>query len=71
MPPGPRPVPLVISAAQHAVLTAMLRRSTCPQALALRAKILLVGSLLLPDETIERVAAPEPVKQRLERRGWR
>lgn len=31
----------------------------------------LVGSLLLPDEAVDRMAAPEPVKQGLERRGWR
>ena len=31
----------------------------------------LVGTLLLADEAVERAAAPEPVKQGLERRGWR
>ena len=41
MSPGPAPAPLAVSPAQQAVLTALLRRSSCPQALALRARIIL------------------------------
>ncbi len=41
MPPGPAPAPLAVSLAQQGVLTALLRRASCPQALALRARIVL------------------------------
>ncbi len=41
MPPGPTPAPLTVSPTQHVVLTALLRRSSCPQALALRVRIVL------------------------------
>ncbi len=70
MPPGPRPVPLVISAAQHAVLTAMLRRSTCPQALALRAKILLGSSAGQRNEPLARTVGCTPKTVRKWRGRW-
>lgn len=44
MPPGPAPLPLTVSPAQQAVLTALLRRSSCPQALALRVQIVLAAA---------------------------
>ena len=40
MSPGPAPAPLTVSSAQQAVLTALRRRSSCPQALALRVQII-------------------------------
>jgi len=44
MSPGPTPVPVSVSPAQQAVLTALLRRSSCPQALALRVQIVLAAA---------------------------
>ncbi len=44
MSPGPAPLPLIVSLAQQAVLTALLRRSSCPQALALRVQIVLAAA---------------------------
>ena len=44
MPPGPTPLPLTVSPAQQAVLAALLRRSSCPQALALRVQIVLAAA---------------------------
>ncbi len=41
MSPGPAPAPIAVSPAQQTVLTALLRRSSCPQALALRVQIIL------------------------------
>ena len=41
MSPGPAPRPIAVTPAQQAVLVALLRRSSCPQALALRARIVL------------------------------
>ena len=38
---GPLAVPVSVTPAQRAVLTALVRRTTCPQALALRARIVL------------------------------
>jgi len=42
--PGPTPAPLPVSPAQRAVLAALLRRSSCPQALALRVQIVLAAA---------------------------
>ncbi len=42
--PGPTPLPLTVSLAQQAVLAALLRRSSCPQALALRVQIVLAAA---------------------------
>ena len=39
--PGPAPIPISVSPAQAAVLTALRRRASCPQALALRVQIIL------------------------------
>lgn len=39
--PGPQPQEVTISAPQQALLEALLRQSSCPQALALRAQIVL------------------------------
>ena len=41
MSPGPAPAPTLVTPAQRAVLAALLRRSSCPQALALRVQIIL------------------------------
>ncbi len=44
MSPGPAPLPLTVSLAQQAVLTALPRRTACPQALALRVQIVLAAA---------------------------
>ena len=44
MSPGPTPLPLTVSPAQQAVPTALLRRSSGPQALALRVQIVLAAA---------------------------
>lgn len=71
MSPGPAPLPLVLSPAQRAVLTALLRRSSCPQAVALRAKILLGAAAGQRNEPLAREVGCTPKTVRKWRRRWR
>ncbi len=71
MSPGPVPLPLVLSAAQQAVLTALLRRASCPQALALRAKILLGAATGQRNEPLARELGCTPKTVRKWRGRWR
>ena len=71
MSPGPQPLPLVLSPAQQAVLTALLRRSSCPQALALRVQILLGGADGRRNEPLARTVGGTPTTVRKWRGRWR
>lgn len=70
MPPGPAPIPLVVSPAQQAVLTALLRRSSCPQALALRARIVLAAATGQRTEPLARQVGCTPHTARKWRGRW-
>ncbi len=71
MSPGPAPLSLVLSAAQRAVLTALLRRASCPQALALRAKILLGAAAGQRNAPLAREFGCTPKTVRKWRGRWR
>ena len=49
---GPQPQTVIVSAPQAAVLEALLRQSTCPQALALRVRIVLGASAGQRNQTL-------------------
>jgi putative transposase len=70
MPPGPTPAPLTVSPAQHAVLTALLRRSSCPQALALRVRIILGAAAAQRNEPLARQVGCSPKTVRKWRARW-
>lgn len=70
MAPGPLPLPLVMSPAQQAALTALLRRSSCPQALALRVKILLGAVVGQRNEPLARAVGCTPTTVRKWRGRW-
>jgi putative transposase len=70
MSPGPAPLPLMLSATQRAVLTALLRRASCPQALALRAKILLGAAAGQRNEPLARELGCTPKTVRKWRGRW-
>ena len=70
MSPGPAPVPLTVSPAQQAVLTALLRRSSCPQALALRARIILGAAAGQRNEPLARQLGCTPNTVRKWRSRW-
>ena len=70
MPPGPAPVPIAVSPAQHAVLIALLRRSSCPQALALRVKIILGAAAGQRNEPLARQVGCTPTTVRKWRGRW-
>ena len=70
MPPGPAPVPLTVSPAQRAVLTALLRRTSCPQALALRARIILAAAGGQRNEPLARQLGCTPQTARKWRSRW-
>jgi len=71
MAPGPLPLPLVLSPAQQAVLTALLRRASCPQALARRVKILLGAVAGQRNEPLARAVGCTPTTVRKGRGRWR
>jgi len=60
-----------MSPAQQAVLTALLRRSSCPQALVLRAKILLGAADGRRNEPLARTVGCTPTTVRKWRGRWR
>jgi len=68
--PGPTPVPLPVSPAQRAVLAALLRRSSCPQALALRVQIVLAAAAGQRNEPLARQLGCTPKTVRKWRSRW-
>jgi len=70
MSPGPAPAPLTVSSAQHAVLTALLRRSSCPQALARRVQIVLGAAAGRRNEPLARQLGCAPNTARKWRSRW-
>jgi putative transposase len=70
MSPGPAPAPITVSPAQQAVLTALLRRSSCPQALALRVQIVLAAAAGQRNEPLARQLGCTPKTVRKWRARW-
>lgn len=68
--PGPAPAPVTVSTAQHAVLAALRRRSSCPQALALRAAIILGAATGERNEPLARRLGCTPKTARKWRGRW-
>jgi hypothetical protein len=67
---GPLAAPIGVTPAQRAVLTALLRRATCPQALALRAKIVLEAAAGGRNEPLARRLDCTPKTARKWRARW-
>ena len=67
---GPLAAPLRVTPAQAAVLTALVRRTTCPQALALRAKIVLAAAVGQRNEPLARQREGTPKTVRKWRARW-
>ena len=70
MAPGPTPLPVTVSPAQQAVLAALLRRSSCPQALALRVQIILAAAAGQRNEPLARQLGCTPATARKWRARW-
>jgi putative transposase len=70
MSPGPTPAPITVSPAQHTVLTALLRRSSCPQALALRIRLVLGAAAGRRNEPLARQLGCAPNTARKWRSRW-
>lgn len=70
MSPGPLPAPITVSPAQQAVLTSLLRRSSCPQALALRVQIVLAAAAGQRNEPLARHLGCTPNTARKWRARW-
>jgi Homeodomain-like domain len=70
MAPGPVPAPITVSPAQRAVLAALLRRTSCPQALALRARIILGAADGQRNEPLARHLGCTPKTARKWRARW-
>ena len=70
MPPGPAPAPITVSPAQQTVLAALLRRSSCPQALALRVRIVLGAAAGQRTEPLARQLGCTPNTARKWRARW-
>lgn len=70
MSPGPAPAPITVSSAQQAVLTALLRRSSCPQALALRVQIILGAATSQRNQPLARRVGCAPNTARKWRSRW-
>lgn len=68
---GPLPAPILVTVAQQAVLTALRRRSSCPQALALRAAIILGAAAGQRNEALARQLGCTPTTIRKWRGRWR
>jgi transposase len=67
---GPLAAPIGVTPAQRAVLTALLRRATCPQALALRARIVLEAAAGARNEPLARRLDCTPKTVRKWRARW-
>jgi putative transposase len=70
MSPGPAPRPVTVSPAQQAVLAALLRRASCPQALALRVQIILAAASGQRNEPLARQVGCTPKTVRKWRSRW-
>ena len=70
MSPGPAPTPIAVSPAQQTVLAALLRRSSCPQALALRVRIILGAASGQRTEPLARQLGCTPKTARKWRSRW-
>jgi putative transposase len=70
MSPGPAPTPLTVTPAQQALLTALLRRPSCPQALVLRAGIVLAAAGGRRNEPLARQVGCTPKTVRKWRSRW-
>jgi putative transposase len=67
---GPQPLILSLSPPQHTVLEALLRQHSCPQALALRARIVLGAAALQRNESLARQLGCTPKTVRKWRARW-
>ena len=67
---GPQPVAISISAAQQAVLERLLRQHTCPQALALRVRIVLRAASGIRNEPLATGLTCSPTTVRKWRARW-
>ena len=67
---GPQPLTLTLSPPQHRVLEALLRQHSCPQALALRARIVLGAAALRRNEPLARHLGCTPKTVRKWRARW-
>ena len=67
---GPLAAPIGVTPAQRAVLTALVRRATCPQALALRARIVLEAAAGRRNEPLARQLGCTPKTARKWRARW-
>jgi len=67
---GPAPAPTLVNPAQRAVLAALLRRSSCPQALALRVQIILGAAAGQRTEPLARQLGCAPNTARKWRARW-
>jgi len=70
MVPGPAPQPITVSSAQQAVLDALLRRATCPQALALRVRIVRAAAAGQRNAALARQVGCTPATARKWRTRW-
>ena len=68
---GPLSAPVVVTPAQQAVLTTLRRRASCPQALALRAAIILGAAAGQRNEPLARQLGCTPTTIRKWRGRWR
>lgn len=68
---GPQPVTVTLSPPQHMVLEALLRQHSCPQALALRARIVLGAVTGQRNEPLARHLGCTPKTVRKWRARWR
>ena len=67
---GPQPIAISISAAQQAVLERLLRQHTCPQALALRVRIVLGAASGIRNEPLATRLTCSPTTVRKWRARW-
>lgn len=67
---GPLAAPVGVTPAQRAVLTALLRRASCPQALALRTRIVLEAAAGRRNEPLARQLGCTPKTARKWRARW-
>jgi hypothetical protein len=68
--PGPAPAPITVSPAQQVVLAALLRRASCPQALALRVRLILGAAGGQRNEPLARQLGCTPKTARKWRFRW-
>jgi putative transposase len=67
---GPQPQAVTLSPPQHHVLVALLRQHSCPQALALRLRIILGAAAGQPNEALAQALACSLPTVRKWRRRW-